>query len=114
MKVYKLKRAMPLGLVVLLIAGMAGLAEAKKEKMTIRLASPFKAGHILCDAGEKFKELVDKASGGEIEVQVRPGSGSEEEINEWCSKGTVESRRQGEGRLKSLRRSISFSMHHTS
>jgi len=95
MKVYKLKRAIPLGLVMLLIAGMAGLAGAKKEKTTIRLASPFKVGHILCDAGEKFKELVDKASGGDIEVQVRPGSGSEEEINEWCSKGKVEMQATG-------------------
>lgn len=95
MKVYNLKRAISLVVVMLLIAVMAGLAEAKKEKITIRLDSPFKAGHILCDAGEKFKELVDKTSGGEIEVLVRPGSGSEEEINEWCSKGKVEMQATG-------------------
>ena len=33
-------------------------------KTTIRLGSPFKPGHILVDAGEKFKELIEKGSGG--------------------------------------------------
>ena len=28
------------------------------KKTTIRIGSPFKTGHILVDAGEKFKELV--------------------------------------------------------
>jgi len=46
MKAYNLKRALFLGVVMLLIAGMNGLAEAKITR-------------LLCDAGEKFKELVE-------------------------------------------------------
>lgn len=78
------------------VAGMifgAGLAGAADK--TIRLASPFKSGHILIDAGEKFKEIVEKESGGKIAVQVQAGVGSEEEINDWCSQGKVEMQATG-------------------
>ena len=34
-----------------------------EKKTTIRIGSPFKIGHILVDAAEKFKELVEKGSG---------------------------------------------------
>ncbi len=64
-------------------------------KGTIRLASPFKAGHILVDAGEKFKELVAKGSGSRLAVEVQPGVGSEEEIDAWCSQGKVEMQATG-------------------
>ena len=43
---------------------VAMTAQAAQEKTTIRLASPFKAGHILVQAGEKFKELIEKESMG--------------------------------------------------
>lgn len=69
--------------------------QAAESKTTIRLASPFEVGHILVDAGEKFKELVEKESGGEIEVQVQPALGSEEEVNDWCSEGKVEMQATG-------------------
>lgn len=69
--------------------------QAAQEKVSIRLASPFAAGHILVEAGEKFKELVEKESGGEIGVQVQPGVGSEEEVNVWCSEGKVEMQATG-------------------
>jgi TRAP-type C4-dicarboxylate transport system substrate-binding protein len=72
----------------------AGPADAA-QKTVIRLASPFKTGHILCDAGDKFKEIVEKESAGRIEVQVQPGVGSEEEINDWCSQGKVEMQATG-------------------
>jgi tripartite ATP-independent transporter DctP family solute receptor len=71
------------------------LAVNAQEKKVIRVASPFKAGHILVDASEKFKELVEKESGGKIEVQVQAGVGSEEEINTWCSEGKVEMQASG-------------------
>lgn len=80
----------------LAVAGMifgAGLATAADK--TIRLASPFKSGHILVDAGEKFKEIVEKGSNGKIKVEVQPGVGSEEEINVWCSDGKVEMQATG-------------------
>jgi TRAP-type transport system periplasmic protein len=66
-----------------------------EKKVTIRLASPFKAGHTLVEASEKFKELVAKESNGRIDVQVQPGAGSEEEINDWCSRGKVEMQATG-------------------
>jgi tripartite ATP-independent transporter DctP family solute receptor len=69
--------------------------QAAESKTTIRLASPFEVGHILVEASEKFKELVEKESGGEIEVQVQPALGSEEEVNEWCSEGKVEMQATG-------------------
>ncbi|MGD9552360.1 MAG: TRAP transporter substrate-binding protein, partial [Candidatus Caldatribacteriota bacterium] len=69
--------------------------QAAESKTTIHLASPFEVGHILVDAGEKFKELVEKESGGEIEVQVQPALGSEEEVNDWCSEGKVEMQATG-------------------
>jgi TRAP-type transport system periplasmic protein len=71
----------------------AGYASAADK--TIRLASPFKSGHILVDAGEKFKEIVEKGSGGKIAVQVQAGAGSEEDINTWCSEGKVEMQATG-------------------
>lgn len=66
-----------------------------EEKIILRVASPFKTGHILCETSEKFKELLDQASEGRIEVQVQPGIGSEEEVNEWCYQGTVEMQATG-------------------
>lgn len=70
-------------------------AEKPDKKVTIHVASPFKAGHTLVEASEKFKELVEKGSNGRIEVQVQAGAGSEEEINDWCSQGKVEMQATG-------------------
>jgi len=75
---------------MILGAGLAGAAEK-----TIRLASPFKSGHILVEASEKFKEIVEKESGGKIAVQVQPGVGSEEDINAWCGECKVEMQATG-------------------
>ncbi len=76
--------------VVILGVGFAAAADK-----TIRLASPFKSGHILVDAGEKFKEIVEKGSNGKIAVQVQAGAGTEEEINTWCSERKVEMQATG-------------------
>ncbi len=64
-------------------------------KTIIHFASPFAAGHILVEAGEKFKELLEKESKGEIEVLVQAALGSEEEVNDWCSEGKVEMQATG-------------------
>jgi TRAP-type transport system periplasmic protein len=79
------------------LTGCAGGPPTGKSenKVTIRLASPFKPGHTLVEASEKFKELVAKESNGKIDVQVQPGAGSEEEINDWCSQGKVEMQATG-------------------
>jgi len=65
------------------------------KKTTIRIGSPFKTGHILVDAGEKFKELVEKGSGGRIAVEMQIGMKSEEEVNDLNNKGTIEMQSNG-------------------
>ena len=65
------------------------------KKTTIRFGSPFKPGHILVDAAEKFKELVEKGSGGRIAVEMQIGAKSEEEIDDLCSKGTIDMQSNG-------------------
>lgn len=75
-------------------AGMAPTA-APEKKTTIRWASPFKPGHTLVETGNKFKEIVEKGSGGRLAVEVQAGVGSEEEINDWCSQGKVEMQATG-------------------
>lgn len=87
--------------ICLVAAGIAmmclilGSGFASAADKTIKLASPFKSGHILVDASEKFKELVEKGSGGKIAVEVQAGAGTEEEINKWCSEGKVEMQATG-------------------
>ncbi len=73
------------------MAGMilgAGFAIAAEK--TIRLASTFPKGHVLIEASEKFKEIVEKGSAGKLKVEVQAGAGSEKDVNEWCSQGKVE------------------------
>ena len=52
-----------------------------QEKKTIRIGSPFKSGTIVVDAAEKFGEIVEKGSGGRIEVKIDAGTKSEEAIS---------------------------------
>ena len=66
-----------------------------EKKTTIRWASPFKPGHTLVETGNKFKEIVEKGSGGTLAVEVQAGVGSEEDINDWCSQGKVEMQATG-------------------
>ena len=87
MKKRKLSTVLTLGLAIVLIAGLVGLAEAKT---VIRVASPFKTGHILVEAVEKFKDLVETESRGKIEVQLNVGKESEENVGVMCSEGKVE------------------------
>ena len=68
---------------------------AISAEKTIRIGSPFKTGHILVDAAEKFKELVEKGSGGRIEVQFDIGTKSEEETNKMNSAGALEMQSNG-------------------
>jgi len=72
---------------VFLLVGIAYAAE-----ITIRLGSAFEPTHILCQAAEKFKALVEKRSNGAIEVQLFLGGamGSEEECTEAVSIGALE------------------------
>ena len=53
-----------LSIIAILCFLFMGTGKAISAEKTIRLGSPFKTGHILVDAAEKFKELVEKESGG--------------------------------------------------
>jgi TRAP-type C4-dicarboxylate transport system substrate-binding protein len=73
----------------------AGCAEtmpsaAPSDKLVIRVGSPFKPGHILVDAAEKFKELAAQRSGGRMAVQIDAGTKSEEDINTLNSTGALD------------------------
>ncbi len=72
-----------------------GTGKAISAEKTIRIGSPFKTGHILVDAAEKFKELLEKGSDGRIAVELQIGVKSEEEIDDLCSKGTIEMQSNG-------------------
>ncbi len=64
------------------------------KKTTIRLASPFKGG-IVVEAAEKFKEIVEKGSGGRIEVIIDAGTKSEIDINKMNRNGEIEMQSNG-------------------
>jgi tripartite ATP-independent transporter DctP family solute receptor len=64
------------------------------KKTTIRIGSPFKGG-IVVEAAEKFKELVEKGSGGRIEVKIDAGTKSEEAICKANRTGEIEMQSNG-------------------
>jgi TRAP-type C4-dicarboxylate transport system substrate-binding protein len=70
-------------------------AAAAGDKVTIRMGTAFKPGHILTDAAEKFKELVESRSGGRIAVTMDVGTKSEEEINKLNSAGALDMQSNG-------------------
>jgi TRAP-type C4-dicarboxylate transport system substrate-binding protein len=64
-------------------------------KTTIRIASPFKSGTIVVDAAEKFKGIVEKGSGGRIEVKIDAGTKAEIDINKMNRGGEIEMQSNG-------------------
>jgi tripartite ATP-independent transporter DctP family solute receptor len=76
-------------------AQQAGAPAGAGDKVTIRIGSPFKPGHILVDAADKFKALVEERSGGRIAVAIDAGAKSEEEINKLNSAGALEMQSNG-------------------
>ena len=73
------------------------------KKTTIRIGSPFKSGSIVVDAAKKFKELVEKGSGGRIEVKIDAGTKAEIEINKLNRAGELEMQSNGTNFLEALR-----------
>ncbi len=86
----KTARWIPIFSILSLAFLLVALPAAAQDKTVIRVGSPFKAGHILVDAAEKFKELVTQGSGGRIEVQIEFGTKSEEDINTLNSTGALD------------------------
>jgi len=64
------------------------------KKTTIRIGSPFKGG-IVVEAAEKFKELVEKGSGGRFEVKIDAGTKAEIDINKLNRAGELEMQSNG-------------------
>ncbi|MGQ9747224.1 MAG: hypothetical protein ACUVQZ_05590 [Candidatus Caldatribacteriaceae bacterium] len=59
------------GVVVsILIVSIIFMGITQAAEVTIRLGSAFEPTHILCQAAERFKKLVEERSNGAIEVQL--------------------------------------------
>ena len=102
-------RWLPILSMLVLAVALAGCAETMQTaapgggKTVIRIGSPFKPGHILVDAAQKFKELVAQGSGGRIDVQIDAGTKSEEDINKANRMGEIEMQSNGTMFLQDLR-----------
>jgi len=81
-------------ILTLFFEGMAFSAEK------IRIGSPFKEGHILVEAAKKFKEIIEKESGGKFQVEIQAGVESEEKINDLNSQGQIEMQSNGHRALE--------------
>ncbi len=96
MKTVRWSLCLPILALILVLAGFAQTPPvAAQDKVLIRVGSPFKPGHILVDAAEKFKELAEQRSGGRIAVQIDAGTKSEEEVNKLNSAGGLEMQSNG-------------------
>lgn len=90
----------------LVIAGCATTGQqsdapsAAGDKLAIKIGSPFKSGHVLVDAAEKFKQLAEQRSGGRIAVQIDAGTKSEEEISNQNASGQIEMQSNGHRSLE--------------
>lgn len=80
-------------LVLILIGHVAFSAEAREreERVVIRWATFQPRGTILVDGVEMFKEVVERNSGGEIEVQIFPDGqlGGQRELLESARAGSI-------------------------
>ncbi|MDI6726096.1 MAG: TRAP transporter substrate-binding protein [Smithellaceae bacterium] len=84
---------------VLFALSVTGAAFAQ-DKKTIRIGSPFRAGHILVEAAEKFKAAIERDTGGRFMVELQVGTVSEEVINDLCSRGAIEMQSNGHRALE--------------
>jgi TRAP-type C4-dicarboxylate transport system substrate-binding protein len=75
-------RRIALGIVAALASSfVVTSAHAAKPSYTIRVATPFAAGHILADTANKFKEILEDKTNGRITVQVSTSVLNEQTIN---------------------------------
>ncbi|ELY96344.1 TRAP transporter substrate-binding protein [Natrialba taiwanensis] len=77
------------GLGLTAVVGCLGGGSGGNE---ITIASTYEPGHVVVDAAEEFKSIVEAESDDELEVTVSEGGayGGEEEISDLCREGTVE------------------------
>jgi TRAP-type transport system periplasmic protein len=64
--------------------------EKDKAKTVLTVATPFKDGHILTEAAERFKVLVETRSKDKIRVDIQAGIDSEEDVNLKTAKGEID------------------------
>ncbi|HUL21564.1 MAG TPA: TRAP transporter substrate-binding protein [Thermodesulfobacteriota bacterium] len=88
------KLGFTLSFVAILCFLSVGAGRAISAEKTIRIGSPFKSG-IVVEAAEKFKELVEKGSGGRIEVNIDAGTKAEIDINKLNRAGELEMQSNG-------------------
>jgi TRAP-type C4-dicarboxylate transport system substrate-binding protein len=86
----------------------SGAPAAGGDKIVIRISSPFKPGHILVDAADRFKALAEERSGGRIAVAVDAGTKSEEQVSLLNSKGELEMQSNGHHSLENFARPYFF------
>ena len=84
-----------LSVVTVLCFLLVAWGTAVAAEKTIRIGSPFKSGTIVVDAAEKFKDIVEKGSGGRIEVKIDAGAKTEIEINKMNRAGELEMQSNG-------------------
>lgn len=82
-----------MGVVALGLAfGLASPAQAKHRppkpaKIVLKLATAFAPGHILVDASQKFKELIEADTHGKVEIQITTQADTEDNVNLQTSQG---------------------------
>jgi tripartite ATP-independent transporter DctP family solute receptor len=81
-----------LAVTALIGASVPDTAAAKPKchpatKYVLKLATAFAPGHILVDASEKFKELVEASTKGAVEIQITTAAGTEDAVNLQTSQG---------------------------
>jgi len=84
------RRVTVLAVLALALSASLCFAGGSREKVSIRVASPFKTPHILVDAAEKFESIIEEETKGRISVLILAGSASEEDVNIQCSQGAVD------------------------
>ncbi|KUK13945.1 MAG: TRAP-type transport system periplasmic protein [bacterium] len=72
---------------LLLVIGFSALAYAQ---VTIKAATPFPKGHIITEAMENFKAIIEENTKGKIKIELEIQKDSEEGVNDKCSKGEVD------------------------
>ncbi len=89
-----------ISLFALLFALSYASSALAQDKKIIRIGSPFRTGHILVEAAEKFKTALERDSGGRFLVELQVGTVSEEVINDQCSRGVIEMQSNGHRALE--------------
>lgn len=89
-----LKLGIILSFIGILCFTVMDTGKAISAETTIQISSPFKGG-IVVEAAEKFKEIVEKGSGGRIEVKIDAGTKSEADIAKLNRAGEIEMQSNG-------------------